>query len=275
MEHWRFKNIMPHLAELVDSDLSEVQNWLLSPLPIGLDQTRERMNNRLTGHLCFMIDRRYGFGRPISDVCGAMELYINYCIKNMKTIVECVLTLVKRPSSEEAEEFPFSDRNFKSMMGICLLIDQQEMLDEVCHHLHEMISSNWPNHLYYSRDYAIVILGLAEGTKKHDLINYWQSFIAQRKHSIESDKLISHILEEDAEGFNHLLARILLDKLGSERTRTRKRNIAPSDRFSLGFLEIAALALHNGIPLTFKDEAIPIHEFPIAQRPEIQALLPE
>ena len=79
----------------------------------------------------------------------------------------------------------------------------------------------------------------------------------------------------DSVQFNAALAQELISMIDTEDKRRRKRKVYPTELVLLVYTAIVAFALDRGIRLEVVDSAIPIWDFPIAQRPEIQKLLPK
>jgi len=84
---------------------------------------------------------------------------------------------------------------------------------------------------------------------------------------------IPHLGRLDEAEFNVALQAGIEETIGNRETRARKRRLLPHDMVRLSPLCIVAIALDSGLRFTYYDPALPIWDFPIAQRPEIQKLL--
>jgi len=84
---------------------------------------------------------------------------------------------------------------------------------------------------------------------------------------------ISHLGRRDEKQFNQALPAAIEDFHGSKEKRARKRRALPHEMVRIDYLAYVAVALDAGLRFTYFDPALPIWDFPIAQRPEIQQLL--
>lgn len=84
---------------------------------------------------------------------------------------------------------------------------------------------------------------------------------------------ITYLGLRDEVKFNALLQSDIEDFLSPCATRARKRRVLPHEMVFLDFISDIAIALDSGLRFTYYDPALPIWDFPIAQRPEIQKLL--
>ena len=84
---------------------------------------------------------------------------------------------------------------------------------------------------------------------------------------------ISYLGLRDEEKFNQAI-KVEVEEFNKPlQTRNRMRNVLPHNMVSLHHVNFIALALEAGLRFTYFDPALPIWDFPIAQRPEIQKLL--
>ena len=275
MQNWRFKNMLPFLESAIDDKYQKAARLITSPLPKGLDQAHIELNDYLLFDLGMVTDRRYGFGCPMQEVFDSIALAVLLKIRRLEIIISVVLPHIKALSTQDIEKYPLMMLTLGSLMEEALLIDRIDLLHEGKTLIEELIKSPWPTGQDFDRNYAEVILFLAGSQRNADVEVKWDQFRQRQCNDLKDYKYVELIIRNDSVKFNSLLKQHILDRFGSERTRIKRKNIAPNERFSREILGTLALALHNGIPLTIKDEAIPIHEFPIAQRPEIKALLPE
>ncbi|MFC1601046.1 hypothetical protein ACFL34_01690 [Candidatus Sumerlaeota bacterium] len=274
MSKWRFENLLPSLEGIIDAKWGKAIERLSCPLPTSVEQAKKDLADSLLYFDMLMVaERRYGFGRPMDEVVESLSVAIRWGIRRMEIILRTLLPRIGTLSGEEVDEYTVEILGFGDIIEKSLLIDSKDLLKESNLLVAEFIESRWPSEKYSCVDYMEVYFHLANTARGPSLATKWERFRNKQQHDLSYYQYVAVIISRDKKQFNAILGKHILERFGSERTRNRRRNITPSERLSLDLLGTVALALHNGIPLTFRDEAIPIHEFPITQRPEIKALL--
>lgn len=276
-DKWRFKNLMPTLEPLINEEAkAKLIRTLEQPLAQDARQVEEELQEFFGSKL--FIERAYGFGRSIDEIISVLEMSIKYTHRCIRMVLDILLETEAEDDSNASLDgkYRWSSLGISGTLRGCLLIDRPDLLLESTNLVQRLIDSPWPRETnpYTNPDYLRIQTDLTKPCINPDALGKLHAFRKKQRYDVPEYTIVSHIIQHDASAFNECI-RERLNGLGSERTRARRRNITPGERFLFWELGVIALALHNGIPLTVKDEAIPIHEFPIAQRAEIKALLPE
>lgn len=262
---WRFKNLEPGLSHIA-AQVSEV-------LPQGSDWANQHSEWKEFIDTCWegsqLLNACYAYGLPMRQLVEAIRWDSLFQTKRLYLEIE---NEEKYISDGELYMLPkASSSALLSQVGDSILISDGN-LTQMAHRLmddvedtHDVTDEDFiPEH--YEMVKRITHKCFDEDTKR----------LAHRVKDFKSScysEFICHIACLDETSFNDSLQAEVEEFIGSKEKRARKRRVVPQDIVRLRFVGSVAIALDVGLRFTYFDPAIPIWDFPIAQRPEIQKLL--
>ena len=258
-EVWRFPNLS------TERRLCTMPDQIGTVLAKGIDYIKGRASweEVFGSSTSYDIDYCYAYGMPLEQVYEAMRWQIVLDINYYCTSMLDPESLTRGSSS--------CDLFFRA-----LLIDDNDMRDRALECIAEIdkmspIPPEKEDSLFNNTFHALAMCLVG------DRIPKGAAEVADRAEKAAKGALRVEcmIARRDEKGFNRVLEEeVTMGIFDPPAKRARKRQMYAPSLVSLDNTGRIALALHHGLRLTYVDTALPIWDFPIAKRPEIQKLLP-